>query len=453
MNEINQNRIRILKTGIEKIGPVAYWMSRDQRVEDNWALLFAQSQAIQRKVPLYVFFTLAPKFLDATIRQYSFMIDGLKYIETALKRKYIPFFLLAGNPRNEVINFISDKNISQLITDFSPLKVHREWKNQVLNKIKIPFFEVDAHNIVPCWLTSSKLEYGAYTIRPRIKRLLSDFLDDYPAVKKHPYNQNVDFKNIIWQEIIKSLQVNYKIKPVEWLDPGENAAKKLLDVFLEKKLKKYNDLHNDPNENAQSNLSPYLHFGQISAQRIALEVLRFERFQKSTEAFLEQLIVRRELAENYCFYNPYYDSLEGIPSWARETLDSHRKDKREFIYTADQFEYAKTHDPLWNAAQQEMINKGKMHGYMRMYWAKKILEWSKSPEDAMKIAIYLNDKYELDGRDPNGYAGIAWSIGGVHDRPWFERPIYGKIRSMTFNGCSRKFDVNIYIKRINQEFL
>jgi len=453
MTEINQNRVRVLKTGIEKIGPVAYWMSRDQRVEDNWALLFAQNQAIQLKVPFYVIFTLAPKFLDATLRQYSFMIDGLKYVETLLKRKSIPFFLLTGNPGNEVMNFISEKNISRLVTDFSPLKIHREWKNQVLDKIKIPFLEVDAHNIVPCWLTSSKLEYGAYTIRPKIKKLLPDYLDEFPAVKKHPYNQNIDFKNIVWQDVIKSLKVNNKIKPVEWLEAGEIAAKKLLDVFLEKKIKKYNDLRNDPNEDAQSNLSPYLHFGQISAQRVALEILRFGRFHKSAETFLEELIIRRELSENYCFYNPHYDSLEGIPNWAKETLNSHRKDKREFIYTSGQFEYAQTHDPLWNAAQREMINKGKMHGYMRMYWAKKILEWSKSPEDAIEIAIYLNDKYELDGRDPNGYAGIAWSIGGVHDRPWFERPIYGKIRSMTFDGCKRKFDVNNYIKKISQELL
>jgi deoxyribodipyrimidine photo-lyase len=157
------------------------------------------------------------------------------------------------------------------------------------------------------------------------------------------------------------------------------------------------------------------------------------------------MIIRRELSDNFCYFNKNYDSFEGFHPWAQESLNLHRKDKRDYIYTLDEFEHARTHDDLWNAAQLEMVNKGKMHGYMRMYWAKKILEWTKSPEDAMRTAIYLNDKYELDGRDPNGYTGISWSIGGVHDRPWFERPVYGKIRYMNYNGCAKKFDVKKYV--------
>lgn len=198
-----------------------------------------------------------------------------------------------------------------------------------------------------------------------------------------------------------------------------------------------------------SNLSSYLHFGQISAQRVALEVQPFIEYAESQKSFLEELIVRRELSDNFCFYNKYYDSFEGFPNWAKKTLNEHRNDKREFIYSLQQFEDAKTHDDLWNAAQIEMTTTGKMHGFMRMYWAKKILEWSASPEDALETAIYLNDKYELDGRDPNGYVGCAWSIGGVHDRAWAERPVFGKIRFMNYNGCKRKFDINSYIKKIS----
>lgn len=164
------------------------------------------------------------------------------------------------------------------------------------------------------------------------------------------------------------------------------------------------------------------------------------------------MIIRRELADNFCYFNKNYDSFDGFHSWAKESLNLHRKDKRDFVYNLEQFELAKTHDDLWNAAQIEMVNTGKMHGYMRMYWAKKILEWSKSPEEAMRIAIYLNDKYELDGRDPNGYAGIAWSIGGVHDRAWFERPVYGKVRYMNYNGCAKKFDVKKYIDKYLTSF-
>jgi len=214
--------------------------------------------------------------------------------------------------------------------------------------------------------------------------------------------------------------------------------------FIENKFDKYADLRNDPNSNVLSNFSPYSHFGQISAQRVALVLYGFGN-HPSTESFLDELIVRRELSDNYCYYNSNYDSFIGFPDWAKQTLNDHRADERDFVYSLRKFEEAKTHEDLWNAAQNELIRTGKMHGYMRMYWAKKILEWSKSPEEALKIAIYLNDKYELDGRDPNGYVGCAWAIGGVHDRAWGERAVYGKIRYMNRGGAKRKFDINKYI--------
>lgn len=171
---------------------------------------------------------------------------------------------------------------------------------------------------------------------------------------------------------------------------------------------------------------------------------------EAKRAFLEELIIRRELSDNFCFYNEDYDNFKGFPEWAKKTLQKHKNDKREYLYSAIEFERALTHDELWNAAQMEIVRKGKMHGYMRMYWAKKILEWSESPEKAMEIAIYLNDRYGLDGRDPNGYTGIAWSIGGVHDRAWNERKIFGKIRYMSHGGCKSKFDVEKYIEQIKK---
>jgi deoxyribodipyrimidine photo-lyase len=252
---------------------------------------------------------------------------------------------------------------------------------------------------------------------------------------------------IDWKDIKNSIKVNRDVNEIDWLKSGEQNAQIVLKDFLEKKLDRYAEERNDPNKNVLSNLSPYLHFGQISAQRIALTVNQFYGNHPSSDSFLEELIVRRELSDNFCYYNTKYDSFEGFPDWAKKTLNDHRKDKREFIYSLEEFEKAKTHEDLWNAAQIEMVKTGKMHGYMRMYWAKKILEWSKSPEEALKIAIYLNDKYELDGRDPNGYTGCAWSIGGVHDRAWTERQIFGKIRYMNFNGAKRKFDVASYIKK------
>lgn len=232
------------------------------------------------------------------------------------------------------------------------------------------------------------------------------------------------------------------------MEPGESAGARTLGLFIKNRLSSYADDRNDPLEEGQSDLSPYLHFGQVSAQKVALGVRRHAWDTPSGQTFLEELIVRRELSDNYCLYNPRYDSFEGFPAWAQKGLNAHRQDKRPFLYKRTEFENAATHDPLWNAAQTEMVKRGKMHGYLRMYWAKKILEWSATPEEAQSTAIHLNDRYELDGRDPNGYAGIAWSVGGVHDRPWFNRPVIGPIRWMTANGCKSKFDTEGYIRRI-----
>lgn len=445
---INPNRIRLLQDGDTTNGPVIYWMSRDQRVHDNWALLFAQQLALEKKKPLVVIFNLVPDFLEAAIRQYGFMLKGLKEIEEELANYHIPFFLLTGKPEIEISKFLIESNASILISDFDPLKIKRIWKREIAKKISIPFYEVDAHNIVPCLFVSDKLEFAAHTIRPKINKALIEFLDEFPPLQKMKQNEFASDK-IDWSNVHKSLNINRDVKEVDWIIPGQSAGLKVLEVFLQNKFDQYNELRNDPTKDGQSNLSPYLHFGHLSAHRIALETQRLNGNKDSEKSFLEELIVRRELSDNFCYFNPKYDSFEGFHNWAKTTLNEHRKDEREFVYTLKEFEQAITHEDLWNAAQLEMITTGKMHGYMRMYWAKKILEWSKSPEEALKIAIYLNDKYELDGRDPNGYTGIAWSIGGVHDRPWFERAVFGKIRYMNRSGAKNKFDIEAYIKKFN----
>ncbi len=444
---MNRKRIRIIKGGQIGSGPVALWMSRDQRVHDNWALLFSQELALQQRVPLVVVFCLVPSFLFATMRHYHFMLKGLQEVEHSLARKAIPLILLAGLPEETIPQFIGKYRIAVLIKDFDPLRTKARWSDAVAERINTPVYEVDAHNIIPCWIASPKQEFGAYTLRPKIKRLLPEFLDRYPALKKHPFLWKEKFIKTDWTASQKTLAAD-NISQVNWIGSGEKAALKSLKHFIENKLSSYEGSRNDPTADGQSNLSPYLHFGQISAQRIALEVTDSNAPGNSRKAFLEELIVRRELSDNFCFYNSHYDSFEGFPEWAKKTLNAHRKDRREYVYARDQFENAETHDDLWNAAQMEMVKKGKMHGYMRMYWAKKILEWTDSPEKAMDVAIYLNDRYELDGRDPNGYAGIAWSIGGVHDRAWGERPIFGKIRYMSYQGCKSKFDVQKYIQRV-----
>jgi deoxyribodipyrimidine photo-lyase len=443
---MNPNRLKILQEGIKKPGAVIYWMQRDQRVHDNWALLYAHEKAHQKNVPLLVLFNLVPKILDATIRQYGFMLKGLKEIEHELRRYNIPFYLLTGEAGKQIPTLLVDTGASLLISDFNPLKIIRKWKKSVADNIDIPFHEVDAHNIVPCWAGSNKLEFAAYTIRPKIQKLLPEFLEEFPNLKKMKPTQTQQ-NEIDWESVRNQLKINFGVPEIDWLIPGESAAHKVLELFIKNKFTCYHEQRNDPTLDAQSNLSPYLHFGHIAPQRVALVLQPLMEYGESHKSFLEELIIRRELAENYCYYNKNYDSFEGFHQWAKDSLNAHRKDKREYIYTLKQFEFAKTHDELWNAAQLEMMRKGKMHGYMRMYWAKKILEWSSSPEEALHIAIHLNDKYTLDGRDPNGYAGIAWSIGGVHDRAWSERNVYGKIRYMNYNGCKKKFDIDKYIQQ------
>ncbi len=445
---IHPQRVRHLNNLSYHSGPIVYWMSRDQRVSDNWALLYAQELALQNKQPLIVVFNLVPQFLGATIRQYGFMLKGLEEVEKELKDHNIPFVLLLGDPTETIPDFVKSNSAGMLVADFNPLRISQHWKTTVASKLEIPFMEVDAHNVIPCWLASPKQEFGAYTLRPKIHKLLPEFLTDFPELKKQKVSWN-EAPSISWTKLTSKLNIDFSVKEVDWIKPGETEGRKALKNFINKRLSLYSEERNDPNAKAQSELSPYFHFGQVAPQRAAWEVQKNRVHLNSQESFLEELIVRRELADNYCFYNAHYDRFEGFPTWAQKTLNDHRKDKRDFLYSLKEWEQSKTHDELWNAAQNEMTVTGKMHGYMRMYWAKKILEWRSSPEEALKTAIYLNDKYELDGRDPNGYVGVAWSIGGVHDRAWFERAVYGKVRYMNANGCRSKFDVDRYIKEHN----
>ena len=445
---VNPMRVKTLLKGQEKNGPVIYWMSRDQRVNDNWALLYAEELAQKRDLPMAVVFCLTPEFLGAMSRQYSFMIAGLKEVANNLVGFGIPFFLLRGNPEQEIPRFLNIHEASALVSDFSPLRINRDWKKSVAGQINLPFYEVDAHNIIPCWFASSKKEWAAYSFRPKVHNLLAEFLEEFPALKRHPHPE-LDLAKNDWETVEKSIKSD-TISELKWIKPGEAAAKEHLSDFVKGKLSRYDLERNDPTLDGQSNLSPYLHFGQIAAERVVLQVLAS---MEDASSFLEELVVRRELSDNFCYYNSDYDSFKGFPDWAKESLKIHEKDRREYIYTLEEMETSQTHDDLWNAAQLEMVHNGKMHGYLRMYWAKKILEWTESPADALRVAIYLNDRYGLDGRDPNGYTGIAWSIGGVHDRAWKEREIFGKVRYMSYNGAKHKFDVKAYIRKIESMIL
>ncbi|KAF4659679.1 hypothetical protein FOL46_006509 [Perkinsus olseni] len=440
-------------------GPVVYWMSREIRSRDNWALLHAQNLALQGKQPLVVVYNLAVGYLGGALRQHVFKVGGLRVVAKNLHDKGIPFRVDYSEDFPKALGKISSKlGSSHVVTDFTPLRLNRKWEEAFVKeakRLRIKFEQVDAHNVVPCWAASDKLEYAARTIRPRLWRNWDTYCTDFPELQNHSYDYDgVDFEVTTDASFEKLLSdekllagLDRSVEPVTWLMPGEDAALDHLSKFINN-MKGYSDSRNDPTKNAISDLSPYFHYGMISPQRAIMQVANAKTIPKpDRDAFVEEAFVRRELADNFCHYNKNYDNFEGFHNWARKTLEDHENDKRKYIYSLSKLEKALTHDELWNACQNQMVKSGKMHGYLRMYWGKKILEWTENPRQALEFAIYLNDKYELDGRDPNGYVGCAWSIGGVHDQGWAERPIFGKIRYMTYDGCKRKFDIQKYIKK------
>lgn len=445
---------------------MVYVMSRDQRVQDNHALVLAQKLAIANKVPLYVLFVL--KLIESrSYEHYEFMLDGLSQVERSTSKHNILFVIRAGNSDVEILRFVHEVGCGALFFDFSPLKHARSIIKKVASHVDIQISVVDTHNIIPVWTISDKQEFAAHTMRRKVHQNLEKFLVLPSPLQKHPHPAepvaSISFDSAL-QFIAKIPKSGIKLSQRS----GEIGARKHLTTFINNSLDTYALQRNDIKHDYQSGLSPYLHYGQISSLRIAIETLSYvdqipllfqhNKLAQSSgtpnnldgmNALFEEMIVRKELADNFCFFNDHYKSLDGAPAWAQLSLAEHVGDLREFTYNLHEWEAANTHDIVWNTAQMELAKTGKMHGYMRMYWAKKILEWSSSPDEAVNTAIYLNDKYSIDGGDPNGYVGILWSIAGLHDRPWFERPVFGKIRYMNESGLRRKFVVDDYIKRID----
>ena len=441
---MNPRRVNIIRNAPSGQGPVLYWMHRDFRASDNWGLIHARLQALKSGQPVAVIFCLAPDFAEATAVHFNFLLDGLLKTAQALRQQNIHFFALSGMPGLEVANFARTHKAGLVVTDFDPLRVKMQWHKDLLSAWKHTVHEVDSRNIVPARVVSDRREFMARTLRPKIKRLLGEFLDEFPVLPTHPHPWPTTVAAPDFTSLRHKIRDDGRRQTLR-VEPGEQPARDLLRHFLRNKLPFYAN-RNDPNQDVCSSLSAHLHFGMLSAQRAALETQACGLAGENVDSFLDELIVRRELSDNFCLHTPAYDTEEGFPAWAKESLHKHRHDPRPVIYSPEELEAARTHDPLWNAAQTQMLHSGRMHGYLRMYWAKKILEWSLSAADALRAAIRLNDRYSLDGRDSNGYTGIAWSIGGVHDRGWTERPIFGKIRFMNLAGARRKFDVDRFAR-------
>jgi len=449
---VHPARVRSLSEKSPAKGSVVYWMRRDQRAGDNWALLAAAEQAGRDNAPLSVLFALSPTAPGNTARHIAFMLAGLAETEAALREHNIPLLLAIGDPVVTVPQVLARVEAGTCLTDFLPLPDQEASKNSVVAAFAGTFLEVDAHNVAPCFVVSPKREYAAATFRPKIHRLLAEFLEPFPELPVFPAANLTDCPPLDWPATTKTLTADPAVPPVASQTPGAAAAQKALAAFTTDRLSDYAARRNDPMAGATSGLSPYFHFGQLAPQRAALTALAAKgRAPDGADAFLEELLVRRELADNFCHYAPANALWAALPDWARKTLAAHADDPRPYCYDRPAFEAAATHSALWNAAARQLHREGRIHGYMRMYWAKKILEWSASPEAALATAMSLNDRYALDGSDPNGVVGVLWSVGGLHDRPWGARPIFGQVRYMNERGCRRKFDVDAYCSQFAED--
>jgi deoxyribodipyrimidine photo-lyase len=446
---IQKERIKVLnKKEVKKGAYVLYWMQASQRAEYNHALEYAISKGNDLHQPVIVFFGITDHFPEGNERHYTLMLEGLREVKVSLEKRGIQMVILHKSPELGAVQLA--KRASLAVVDRGYLKIQKKWRNDAANQMDCPLIQVESDVIVPVEEASPKEEYAAATIRSKIHKKLSHFLVPLKLSVPTAGSLSFDFDSFDISDVdkaISKLHIDRSIKKVDAFHGGTKEALKHLEIFLEEKLDRFPELRNDPTLEYLSQMSPYLHFGQISPLFIALKAL--ETKSPGKEAFLEELIVRRELSMNFVFYNEKYDSYQSIPEWAKKTLKSHQKEKRQYVYNLEKLEKGETHDPYWNAAQKEMVVRGKMHGYMRMYWGKKIIEWNKMPEEALRIGLYLNNKYELDGRDPNGFTGVAWCFG-KHDRPWGERPIFGNVRYMNDKGLKRKFDADGYVKMMDK---
>ncbi len=447
---IQRERVQVLSEGRHGEGDgeyVLYWMQQAQRTELNHALEYAVHRANELELPLLVAFGLMDDYPEANRRHYHFMLHGLRDVESALAERQIAFVVQRGAP-DEVALRLSER-AALLVCDRGYLRHQRQWREHVADTAICPVVQVESDVVVPVELVSDKVETAARTIRPKINRHLARFL--VPLRRTSPKVtalttavEGEDLSDV--DALLDALRLDQQVDPVPLFEGGTTAAKKMLAAFFADSFPTYAEHRMHPETNDVSHMSKYLHFGQISPVHIALEAHK-QPAGENIDSFLDELIVRRELPMNYVFYEPDYDRYRALPAWAKDTLADHQGDEREHVYTRDQLEQGQTHDEYWNAAMAEMRSTGYMHNYMRMYWGKKIIEWSQDPQTAYATTLYLNNKYFLDGRDANSYANVAW-VFGRHDRGWTERDVFGKVRYMNAAGLERKADPKAYVAKV-----
>ena len=450
--KIQEERVQHLNNkGVRGGDYVLYWMQSSQRAEYNHALEYAVQRANELDQRLLVVFGLTDDYPEANLRHYAFMLEGLKDVEEALKKRGIRFVVRRGSPDEVALK--AGEEASLIVTDRGYMRPQRKWRERVADEAGCLLTQVETDVVVPVELASDKREHAARTLRPKIWEYIEDFLVELKPTKPEKRSlgmeaDGIDLSDI--QKVLDEMDLDLSVSALSHLYAGGTSeAKKMFRRFLKNGFGDYVGHRNQPQTDDVSHMSKYLHYGHVSPIWLALEARKASAKKENVESFIEELVVRRELSMNFVFYTPDYDSYSNLPGWAKETLEEHKEDEREHVYTRQQLESAETHDEYWNAAMREMVHTGYMHNYMRMYWGKKILEWSNTPEHAYRTTLYLNNKYFLDGRDPNSFANVAW-VFGQHDRGWTEREVYGKVRYMSAGGLERKARPEQYVEKVEK---
>ena len=450
---IEPDRIQLLnESPIDDNGQyVLYWMQQSQRAAMNPALEHAAHLANKLDLPLITAFSLYSNYPDANERHFAFMLEGLAETSESLANRKVKMVVRLGSLPDIIADLAQQAAL--IVCDHGYLRHQRKWRKELAATTNKRLIQVEGDVVVPVETTSDKREWAARTIRKKVNQHRDHYIKQIPTTKLKksslPLRLTSDIDLQQWQPALEEMHIDHSVHPVDRFRSGTQAARKRLTRFLRKGLPGYAKARNDPSEPQASELSPYLHFGQISPVEIAIKVQRNSvASEEDKNAFLEELIVRRELACNFVYYTHDYDSFACLPEWAQKTLSEHKNDQRPTRYSRNELDKANTADPYWNAAMQEMVKTGYMHNYMRMYWGKKLLEWCNTPEDAYATALYLNNRYFLDGRDPNSYSNVAW-LFGLHDQAWAERKIYGKVRYMSANGLKSKFNIDKYVRWVD----
>ena len=431
---------------------VLYWMQQSQRVSHNPALALSIEEANRIDVPVVAVFGLMDDYPEATERQYTFMIEGLADVAAALREIGVKFVVKHATPPDACLSMAKDAAL--IVVDRGYLNHLRAWRKRVAKEAPCRVIEVDGDLVVPVHVASPKHEFAARTIRPKIHKLWDDYLKplDMPRPKHSSLRLSIksDFEISDVQATLTKLSFIREVKKSPIFTGGYGEATKRVDSFIRERLKNYAEARNEPADSASSKLSPYLQYGHISPVELALRVQdALGKPAVDKASYVEELIIRRELAHNHTWYEQKYETTACLPPWARHTLAKHARDPREERYTREQLEKAETDDEFWNAAQREMVVTGFMHNYMRMYWGKMILKWSRSPKAGFATNVYLNNRFLIDGLNANTYMNIGW-VYGLHDRAWGpERPIFGTVRYMNAAGLERKFDMKRYIAHVD----